>query len=190
MNGVLNGPSKRAPLTRAKRSVSIIGRMSTSATDLDPVALVEDQAAVAMSVENDSVEHRRCWDPIAKSAEVSETPRRFWILGDPVFDYLVGAQAALLFDCCPRRRAPLSNGVVVDGKIQFEYRGWRFDPTGTGVRRVIDAELELQSSFDAMDLPLDASAESHVRADRASVEYRRILTTLVTTAQLGRADVN
>ena len=56
--------------------------------------------------------------------------------------------------------------------------------------RVIGEDLELQSSFDVMDLPLDASAECHVRAERASVEYRRILTSLFTAAQIGGADVN
>ena len=387
MNGVLNGTPKRAPLTRRKRSVSMIARMSTSATDLDPVALVEDQAAVAMSVQNDSVELRRCWHPIARSTEVSELPRRFWLLGEPLVGYRAAGEAVILSDRCPHRRAPLSKGAVMDGTIQCAYHGWRFDATGSCVeipslppgplargarvvapqvverdglvfvaldepiidvpefaqyesatqrvvhlepysgrysaallidnqldlthfafvhkstfgtpeakrtpryeierdswgfridaeipisasndpaalegrhpllqhrlmryryvapffveitlsypvmggstvvmffaqpeqaaqprlvvtlsfmhpdgftledlaervafeRRVIGEDLELQSSFDVMDLPLDASAECHVRAERASVEYRRILTSLFTAAQIGGADVN
>lgn len=37
----------------------------------------------------------------------------------------------------------------------------------------------MQATFDQLRLPLDLTAELHVRADRASIEYRRILRALV-----------
>lgn len=47
-------------------------------------------------------------------------------------------------------------------RVAFEYR-------------VIGEDLALQSRFDELALPLDLTRECHVRADRASVEYRRLL---------------
>lgn len=107
--------------------------MRTSATDLNRVALVEDDAAVAMSVRNDSVELRRCWHPIARVGEVSESPRRFWLLGEPLVVFRAKGTVAALVDRCPHRRAPLSKGEVVDGTIQCAYHGWRFDASGSCV---------------------------------------------------------
>lgn len=51
-------------------------------------------------------------------------------------------------------------------RVAFEYR-------------VIGEDLDLQARFDLRALPLDLGRECHVRADRASVEYRRILGALV-----------
>jgi phenylpropionate dioxygenase-like ring-hydroxylating dioxygenase large terminal subunit len=50
-------------------------------------------------------------------------------------------------------------------------------------RRVLAEDLALQLRFDVLDLPLGAGEESHVRADRASVEYRRLLTQLFLAAR-------
>ncbi len=49
-------------------------------------------------------------------------------------------------------------------------------------RAVIAEDLALQERFDTTALPLGPGAECHVRADRASVEYRRILADLVGVA--------
>jgi phenylpropionate dioxygenase-like ring-hydroxylating dioxygenase large terminal subunit len=55
-------------------------------------------------------------------------------------------------------------------------------------RRVIAEDLVLQASFDELDLPLAAGAECHVRADRASLEYRRILSALFGASRSGPSD--
>lgn len=57
-------------------------------------------------------------------------------------------------------------------------------------RKVIGEDLALQARFDVLDLPLGAGAESHVRADRASIEYRRILTQLLMAARASTVDVD
>lgn len=54
-------------------------------------------------------------------------------------------------------------------RVAFEYR-------------VIGEDLALQERFDHMALPLDVTRECHVRADRASIEYRRILRALLEDA--------
>lgn len=53
-------------------------------------------------------------------------------------------------------------------------------------RRVVGEDIALQSRFDVLELPLDTSVECHVRADRASVEYRRILASLLDEAARAR----
>jgi vanillate O-demethylase monooxygenase subunit len=59
-------------------------------------------------------------------------------------------------------------------RVQFEYQ-------------VIGEDLGLQAQFDHLELPLELTAECHVRADRASVEYRRILMALAVASQRSAA---
>jgi vanillate O-demethylase monooxygenase subunit len=51
-------------------------------------------------------------------------------------------------------------------RVAFEYR-------------VVGEDLTLQERFDELALPLDPTAECHVRADRPALEYRRLLADLV-----------
>jgi hypothetical protein len=51
-------------------------------------------------------------------------------------------------------------------RVAFEYR-------------VVGEDLALQERFDELALPLDPTAECHVRADRPALEYRRLLADLV-----------
>jgi vanillate O-demethylase monooxygenase subunit len=53
-------------------------------------------------------------------------------------------------------------------RVAFEYR-------------VVGEDLALQERFDELSLPLDLTAECHVRADRPTLEYRRVLGQLVKT---------
>ena len=49
-------------------------------------------------------------------------------------------------------------------------------------RKILDEDLGLQERYVDHDLPLDPTVEVHVRADRHTVEYRRILSDLVAAA--------
>jgi phenylpropionate dioxygenase-like ring-hydroxylating dioxygenase large terminal subunit len=51
--------------------------------------------------------------------------------------------------------------------------------------RVVAQDLEFQCRFDELGLPLSVTTECHVKSDRASVEYRRLLRTLVSEAAGG-----
>jgi phenylpropionate dioxygenase-like ring-hydroxylating dioxygenase large terminal subunit len=44
--------------------------------------------------------------------------------------FRTGGGVAALSDRCPHRGAPLTDGVVVDGRIECPYHGWQFDATG------------------------------------------------------------
>jgi phenylpropionate dioxygenase-like ring-hydroxylating dioxygenase large terminal subunit len=68
-----------------------------------------------------------------------------------------------------RRAEPLTDDELAE-RVRFE-------------QKVIGEDLALQARFDTTDLPLGAGAECHVRADRASIEYRRILAELVVASQ-------
>jgi vanillate O-demethylase monooxygenase subunit len=54
-------------------------------------------------------------------------------------------------------------------RVEFEYR-------------VVAEDLTLQERFDDLAMPLEPTKECHVRADRAGLEYRRILADMVRMA--------
>ena len=49
-------------------------------------------------------------------------------------------------------------------------------------RKIVDEDLALQERYADRRLPLDLTAEVHVRADRMTIELRRILGDLVAAA--------
>jgi phenylpropionate dioxygenase-like ring-hydroxylating dioxygenase large terminal subunit len=55
-------------------------------------------------------------------------------------------------------------------RVAFEYR-------------VVGEDLALQERFDELALVLDPTAECHVKADRPALEYRRVLTRLITASR-------
>ncbi len=80
---------------------------------------------------------RRCWHPVARSAEVADRPVRTMLLGEPwVLARLGPGGAVQAFpDRCPHRLAPLSIGSVgsaPDGTtvLRCAYHGWCFDAAG------------------------------------------------------------
>jgi phenylpropionate dioxygenase-like ring-hydroxylating dioxygenase large terminal subunit len=72
----------------------------------------------------------RCWHPLARSHEVGDEPRRFWLLGRPWVAVRLAGQLVVLSDQCPHRLAPLSAGRVVGEELECAYHGWRFRADG------------------------------------------------------------
>jgi vanillate O-demethylase monooxygenase subunit len=100
---------------------------TTVAPRAGPVSANVDASSFVVS--NDSPELRSCWHPIARSAEITDDPRKFWLLDVPLVAFRSAGEAVVLLDRCPHRRAPLSAGSV-DGVIECAYHGWRFGPDG------------------------------------------------------------
>lgn len=76
---------------------------------------------------------RRCWHPVARSADVGDRPLRSVLLGEAwVLVRLDGAVRAFR-DRCPHRLAPLSLGSCAGDTLQCAYHGWRFDAAGACV---------------------------------------------------------
>ncbi len=84
--------------------------------------------------------------------------------------------------------------VPVDDETVTIYSSlWRNDLEGSVDRMaeaiafevaVVEEDLRLQSQFHALELPLDLTSEVHVKADKTTIELRRILLDLVTRVSL------
>ena len=75
---------------------------------------------------------------------------------------------------------------------------WRNDLNGSTERMqeaidfeiaVIEEDLALQSRYEVLEMPLDVTAEIHTRADKTTLELRRIMKDFVEAACPGSADV-
>jgi phenylpropionate dioxygenase-like ring-hydroxylating dioxygenase large terminal subunit len=86
--------------------------------------------AVARLLSNTDPALRRCWHPVARSADVTEQPHGVKLLGEPWVVYRSDGEVRAFADRCPRRRCPLSLGRCLDGVLQCAYHGWRFDDSG------------------------------------------------------------
>ena len=73
---------------------------------------------------------RRCWHPVARSADVTDRPVRTVLLGEPWVLVRVDGRLRAFVDRCPHRLAPLSIGECDGGTLRCGYHGWRFDASG------------------------------------------------------------
>lgn len=73
---------------------------------------------------------RRCWHPVARSAEIGESPVAVELLGEPWCVVRMNGQLTALPDRCPHRFSPLSAGRVIEGVLECAYHGYRFGPDG------------------------------------------------------------
>ncbi len=74
---------------------------------------------------------RRAWHCVAESDDVTDAPRRVWLLDEPWVVIRIAGIARVFVDRCPHRSAPLSIGTLVGDELQCAYHGWRYDDTGT-----------------------------------------------------------
>ena len=79
------------------------------------------------------------WHAVARSTKVSTTPYAVTVDGQPLVVFRTKDGLNCLTDRCPHRFAPLSEGRVVDGKLECPYHGWQFD--GAGVCKAIPGLL-------------------------------------------------
>jgi phenylpropionate dioxygenase-like ring-hydroxylating dioxygenase large terminal subunit len=90
------------------------------------------EAVVATDIER-SFHWRSCWYPIVFLPDFpTDRPYAFSIYGQGfvVFQEASG-QLVCLEDRCPHRAAKLSDGRLIEGKIECLYHGWQFGPGGT-----------------------------------------------------------
>lgn len=87
-----------------------------------------------MSQENGDSNLRSYWHPVARSTEVTDQPRRFVLLDEPLVLFRTDAGPSAFKDLCIHRGTALSLGTVMDGRITCAYHGWQYDNTGACVR--------------------------------------------------------
>jgi len=72
-----------------------------------------------------------CWYVAATSEEVSRSPLGRIVCDEPLVLYrTLAGEAVVLSDLCSHRRAPLSDGRLVEDRIQCPYHGIEFNPQG------------------------------------------------------------
>ena len=81
--------------------------------------------------DNVSLFLQNCWYAAAFSTEVTRTPLGRRLLDVPIVFYRkADGTPVALYDRCPHRFAPLSEGSVVGDELQCDYHGLRFDCSG------------------------------------------------------------
>lgn len=75
---------------------------------------------------------RNCWYPVTFLQDFPEDrPYPFSLYDEPLLLFRDSkGQLVCLKDWCPHRAAKLSDGQVIDGKIECLYHGWQFGPRG------------------------------------------------------------
>ena len=79
---------------------------------------------------------QNCWYPIVFLADLTAgKPYSFSLYGDSLVLFRDGeGRLACVPDRCPHRAARLSDGQIIDGKLECLYHGWQFSGTGDCVR--------------------------------------------------------
>ena len=78
-----------------------------------------------------TAELRRCWHPVAYSAELADTPRHAGLLGEHLALWRDSSGVArAVADLCIHRGTALSLGRVVGDQIVCPYHGWRYNTDG------------------------------------------------------------
>ncbi|MEM7064650.1 MAG: aromatic ring-hydroxylating dioxygenase subunit alpha [Cyanobacteria bacterium P01_B01_bin.77] len=78
---------------------------------------------------------RRFWYPVIPRQHLTEGPKSFELLGEPLVLWLDDQdKPAAIRDRCCHRTAKLSLGKVSQGRICCPYHGWEFEPSGACAR--------------------------------------------------------
>lgn len=73
---------------------------------------------------------RQFWHPVATADEVGSTPIRVDLLDTPWVLARLGDRISAMWDRCPHRLVPLSQGTVKGDRLQCRYHGYEFDADG------------------------------------------------------------
>lgn len=72
-----------------------------------------------------------CWYPVTFLQDLPARPYSFSLYNEPLFLFRNhDGKLACLTDLCPHRAAKLSDGRLIDGKIECLYHGWQFGTDG------------------------------------------------------------
>lgn len=89
-------------------------------------------STLPLSQEESIFNWRQCWYPVIFVQDLpKDLPHSFSLYDEPfvLFRNQEG-RLACLTDCCPHRAARLSDGQIIDGRIECLYHGWQFGSDG------------------------------------------------------------
>ena len=96
-------------------------------------------------IDNEHPALRRCWHPVARSADVGDDgPVAVDLMGERWCLVRLGGRLTALRDPCPHRYSPLSAGTIVGDTLRCAYHGFRFAADGTCVEiPAVDPDLPI-----------------------------------------------
>lgn len=87
----------------------------------------ENRSSEAPSSAEVSLALRRCWQPVARIADLEQGPQRAVLLGEALAVFLTeDGEPAVVADRCAHRGASLSMGRVSGASLQCPYHGWEW----------------------------------------------------------------
>ena len=73
---------------------------------------------------------RRCWHPVARCCDISESPTGVLLLGENLVVFRSGDRARVFYDRCPHRGYPMHKASVEAGGLRCAYHGWLYASSG------------------------------------------------------------
>lgn len=74
------------------------------------------------------------WHPIGRAEDVTDQPKAFMLLDEPIVAFRDDEGVASFKDLCIHRGTALSLGWVADGRLTCAYHGWQYDREGACVK--------------------------------------------------------
>lgn len=95
--------------------------------DIPPIGQEEEAAAQAQTFDWEN-----CWYPVSFLRDLPrDRPTRVTLYDTGLVLFFDGdGQLACLRDLCPHRAARLSDGQIIDGRLECLYHGWQYDRAG------------------------------------------------------------
>ena len=119
------------------------------------------QNAIALEQQQE-FNYRHCWYPICFVQDLpADRPYSFSLYDEPFVAFRNKDGVVCLIDRCPHRAAKLSDGQIIDGKIECLYHGWQFGSDGECLHIP-------QLAADAK-IPLNACVKSFLVVERQSI---------------------
>lgn len=94
--------------------------------------VVKLTATLPISEADQTFDWKKCWYPIVFCQDLpKDRPYSFSLYDEPLVLFRnKEGRLACLIDRCPHRAAKLSDGQIIDGKIECLYHGWQFGKNG------------------------------------------------------------
>ena len=84
----------------------------------------------SMNLNNTHMALRRCWHPVARCGDISESPTGVLLLGENLVVFRSADRVRVFYDRCAHRGYPMHKASVEAGGLRCGYHGWLYSPSG------------------------------------------------------------